>query len=124
MNYWLDLFVGKTWREFQEAGSGKRIGFAHSRGLARCREPGIPLAAGSVRAARHGCSVATGFEPVEGERRTTLVSLSPSPFEGRLNGKKKQLEPQRTPRTQRTAKAVSLKRKGMVLLCALCVLCG
>jgi len=27
-----------------------------------------------------------GFQPVEGERRTTLVSLSPSPFEGRLNG--------------------------------------
>jgi hypothetical protein len=30
--------------------------------------------------------VATGFQPVEGERRTTLVSLSPSPVEGRLNG--------------------------------------
>ena len=28
----------------------------------------------------------TGFQPLEGERRTTLVFLSPSPFEGRLNG--------------------------------------
>ena len=39
-----------------------------------------------VRAARHACILATGFQPMEGELRTTLVSLSPSPFEGRLNG--------------------------------------
>jgi hypothetical protein len=44
--------------------------------------PGPPSC--SCRKARVFCS--HGFQPVEGERRTTLVSLSPSPFKGRLNG--------------------------------------
>jgi len=42
------------------------------------------LSLSSCRKARVFCI--TGFQPVEGERRATLVSLSPSPFEGRLNG--------------------------------------
>src|SRR5215217_3188982 len=40
MTYWLNLFTGKTWREFQEAG-GKRTGFReHNWNRAKGIRPG------------------------------------------------------------------------------------
>ena len=40
MNYWLNLFTGKTWREFQAAG-GKMTGFReHNWNRAKAIRPG------------------------------------------------------------------------------------
>jgi len=75
---------GAAGQAIHRAGSGGRGAETGTRCGGAGRFIGQRLPFCSCRNARVFCS--HGFQPVEGERRTTPVSLSPSPFEGRLNG--------------------------------------